>query len=363
MTPTRARLILVGLLAVVLIGIRGSESVAPPPRDPALQVGDLNLHQWTIERIRAGAPYYAAVGDELRRSGYPTKPIFNWRTPLHYRAVAALSIEGAGILLSGLAMTLVVTGALVYVRYSVLKSLIGALFLLGAMMPVLLVRPGSVLLAEVWTGVFIGLSLNAYVARLWQLGAVLGVVAVFTRELAAPYGLVCGLLAIHARRRHESSIWVIGGLAFGGYYALHAVAASAAIEPGDLAHGHSWVRLLGLPFVFSTLYTYGWLTLLPPPVTPMAAAFGLTAICARTVPPQVSAALVTYVIFFCIVGQPFDFYWGFLTAAIWAHAFVHGPEGTARILGAALRRPTRQHSAVAGRQSGTDTHHHGDPRR
>jgi hypothetical protein len=311
----------------------------PPPRDPR-SVGDARLNLETIERIRAGEPYYAAVGDELRKHNYPTSPLVNWRTPLHYKTVAALSVERAGILLFTLGLVAVVTGALAYSRGSPAKALIAGLFLLGAVAPSLFAQPGSVAFPESWAGVLIALSLNAYVAERWLLGAGLGVLAVFIRELSAPFALVCGLLAFRARRRDESIVWVTGGLAYGIYYAVHAAAASAAIEPGDLARAHSYLRWLGLPFVFMTLHLYGWLMPLPAFLTPLAAAFGLAGGWAPSAPVQLTVALPLYFGLFCMVGHPFDFYWGYLTIGIWGHALIHGIQGGSALLRAAIPMAT-----------------------
>jgi hypothetical protein len=348
-TSRRARLILISLVAVVVVAIRAQESVPPPSRDTAAHIGDTNLQLRTIERIRAGEPYYAAVGAELRKHHYPTIPIVNWRTPLHYEAVAALSVERAGIVLSALAITVIVTGVLVYARCSATKTIASALFLLGAMAASLIARPGGVVFPENWAGVIIALSLNAYVAKQWLIGAALGVLAVFVRELAAPYALVCGLLSFRARRRHESVLWVIGVIVYAVYYAAHAAAASAAIQPGDFSRDDSYIRWLGLPFVLSTLYMYGLLTPLPPVMTSIASGFGLAAVWAQSAPEQLKASLLLYFVLFCAVGQPFDFYWGYVTCAIWGHAFIHGAEGVRALVLAALPLSTR-------RASGTSPH-------
>jgi hypothetical protein len=310
-------------------------------------VGDVNLSVWTIERIAAGEPYYAAVGDELRRHRYPTKSVFNWRTPFHYTTVATLSVERTGKVLFGLACAVILTGAFAYTQFSAVNSVIAPILLLGAMLPALLVRPGGVALPEISAGVIIGLSLNAYVARQCVAGAVLGVLAVFVREIAAPYFLVCGLLALLARRRSELMVCLVGGLAYAVYYAFHAMAASAAMQPGDLAHAQSWVQWPGLPFVLKTLHTYGWLTLLPPPVTAVAVSLGMAGAFARSISPQARWSLVCYLAFFSIVGQSFNYYWGYLVCAIWAHAFLHSVEGLSALVRTAQADPEATPEAVA----------------
>lgn len=349
LTPTRARIALLVLALVMLAGLRSTSRIPPPPRD-ADRVGDLKLYELTVERLQSGVPYYAAVGGELRRHSYPTVPSFNWRTPLHYELLAALSIDRAAQVLAILAMVVVTSGTLVHATQSWQKGLIAAISLFGAMLPLMVTGPGFVLLAEAWAGVAIALSLNAYVVRRYEIGAACGVAAVFLRELAAPYALVCGLLAAHQRRWREFTFWAIGGVAYSVYYAIHWFNVSAAIQPGDLTHSHSWVRLLGLPFVFKTLYPYGWLPLLPAVVTPIAAAAGLAALATRSAAIHIRAALITYVLFFSVVGQPFDFYWGFVTTGIWAHAFVYSAEGLHALVRAS-RQTAIHHVPIEGLES------------
>jgi hypothetical protein len=346
LTQIRARLILAGLLLTISLGISNQRSIAPPARDGTRFIGDTALQLSTIERIRDGEPYYAAVGDQLRKHRYPSTSIFNWRTPLLYELVAALSIERAGLLLSALGLCVVVTGALAYAQYSVVKALGGALLLLTAVAPAILVRPGAVGFSEHWASMLIGLSLNAYLVRWWTAGAALGAASVFFRELSGPYALVCGLLALRAKRTREFTVWAVGGVVYAAYFVAHAVAVSAAINPGDLEHTYSWVRFLGLPFVFMTLYTHGALSVLPAFATPVAAALGLAGAWARPAPDQLKLAVLVYFVLFCAVGQPFNYYWGYLTATIWGHAFVHSAEGLWALIRCAIARQDAAGSGV-----------------
>src|SRR5207253_2640476 len=129
-----------------------------------------------------------------------------------------------------------------------------------------------------------------------------------------------------ARRWRELALWVTGGMAFAVYYAFHATRVVAAVQPGDFAHAHSYIRLLGLPFIFMTVYA-GWLTLLPPAASPFATALGMTSLWAPAAPAHVTISLLVYFALFCVAGQPFNFYWGYLTSAIWGHALVHSAAG------------------------------------
>lgn len=255
---------------------------------------------------------------------------------MHYALVASLSLRGAGLLLAALALAVVATGTLAYAKQSTLKSVTAPLLLFGAMLPALLVRPDGLALPEIWAGVLIALSLAAYVLERWVAAALLGVVAVFLRELAVPYAVACGLLAFHARRRNESVAWVIGGLAFLAYYAIHMIRVAAVTQPADLAHAQSWVQWAGFQFVLKTLHTYGWLTILPPVWTVIAAGAGLLSVFAASAPIQLRVTVIVYLLLFSVVGQPFNYYWGYLTCGIWAHAFVFSADGARSVLYAAF---------------------------
>jgi hypothetical protein len=119
---------------------------------PSRGTGDIPLYRAEAERIRGGEYYYAAVKAELESRGYPTRSVLNWRTPL----------------------------------------------------PVWLIGVLPVLIAA--SLVFYG------VGRTWWAVA-MGLAALFVRELAAPYCVVCALFALHERRWPEVKAWVVGAVA------------------------------------------------------------------------------------------------------------------------------------------------------
>lgn len=325
MTPSRARAVLLALVTLAILGLAHTATVEPPPV-PAGNVTDIILHKETIAALRRGEPYYPAVGTQLRRYSYPSLSVFNWRTPLHYRLLAMLSIRGSEWLMKGLALLAVGLAGWALAPRSRGLSAAAIISLLGAMLLPLFSRD-AVLLAEIWTGILIALSIAAYYRERWVAGALLGTTAVFMRELAAPYAFVCGLLAIAARRRAETRVWIVGGIAYAAYFLIHALSASHHMRATDLRHQQSWVQFQGLTFILLTLRDYGWLMFFQKPITPLSCAFGLGALAAPSMPPQVKCSLALYVLFFGIVGQWFNYYWGFVSTPIWGYAFLHGVEG------------------------------------
>jgi hypothetical protein len=200
--------------------------------------------------------------------------------------------------------------------------LVGLFLMMGALATGM--RAEAVYLAEVWAGVLIALSLCAYHQRYWIAAASLAVIALFFRELVAPYCLVCGLLSLRARRWRESAVWIAGGLLYTAYFVAHALAVRAHTLPTDIAHHESWLRWNGLQFVLSTLQMNGWLQRTPSWVD---AAFLVTALAGAlwsAAPLQLRLSLLVYAALFSIAGLSFNYYWGLMTTPIWALAAAHG---------------------------------------
>ena len=319
----RARLIACSLLLLLLAGLFPTSQ--PPRRVPPKGKGDAFLHFATIERIRAGDPYYEAVGQELRRGRYPATQVFNWRTPAHYLAVATLSVPFAQVLLKVLAFGAVALTVLALARESWTVVVIGGIAQIGAVATAFI--PMAVGFGELWAGVLIALSVCAYVRHRWTTAAMLGVCAVFARELAAPYCVVCAVLAMTARRWREVYIWAAGGLVYTVYFVVHASQVWAHQLPGDLSHTESWLRWNSLEFILATLRLNGWLGITPRWVAVLYMILALAGAASPRVPRQVAVPLLVYFVLFAIAGQPFNYYWGWVTAPIWAFAAAYGVDG------------------------------------
>ena len=325
-----AVLILCGLAAVLASGLWNANTIPPPPRRPR-QPSDALLHARTIERLRGAISYYSVVGAELRRDGYPTRSVFNWRTPAHYELIAWVTVQGATTTLRLLAIAVVFGAMWAFARESPARCVAAGFLLFGGMLMPLIGH--LVVFGEVCAGTLIGLSLALYARGRWfVLAAWLGIAAVFLREISVIYAVTCGVLAIIHRRRAESLTWIAGGLAYCAYYALHAMNVSQHIQPTDIAHGESWLQFQGLSFVLRTLHGGGLLMFMPVWITPVACVLALAAVYAPSIPPAVRWSLLLYCLFFSVAGQPFNFYWGWVSISIWCYALVYAGEGFQRLL-------------------------------
>lgn len=285
-----------------------------PDRGP----GDLALYRAEARRIRAGESYYEAANVELRQRGYPTRSLFNWRTPLPMWLLGKLSHPLAGrVLLGGLAL-LAIYGAFTLVEQEagVWPGVACGLLLIGAMLPCILdeiyVAP------ELWSAVFITLSLCAYHRRWPLVGVWLGVAALFFRDLAGLYCLTMGLMAIAQRQWRELAWWFAGLLAYATFFAWHAASVLPLIGVDDVAHQGSWVQLGGLPFVLSLCQMSAYLLLSPQWVTALyltAALLGLAG-WSSSIGQRIAIVTCVYLALFAAVGHPFNQYWGALFAPL-----------------------------------------------
>ena len=73
-----------------------------------------------------------------------------------------------------------------------------------------------------------------------------GSAALFIRELAAPYCVVCTLLALRDRQWREVAAWLAGAAGVCGCTTAGTSCRSLAHRlPADFAHGESWLTFLG----------------------------------------------------------------------------------------------------------------------
>jgi hypothetical protein len=322
MSKTRAVLILsAGLLLFVVLVATPTPSVPPLP---AGQRGDIATYRVIVSRLRAGEPYYGVLGDELRRGEYATREIFNWRTPLLWSGLARVSdAAGQGVLI-GLGLLLLSATLLVTLRESAWTA--GGSTFMQAGTVLFLVVPTVALMGETWAGVLIGLSLCMYARQKPNWAAPLGLVALFLRELAAPYCVVCAIWAVMKRRWREVAIWASGASLYACYYGWHVLHVWSQRQPTDLAFESSWLEMRGLQSLLLKAQWQGWLLLWPPWVTALALVLVAAGIFFAHTPVHARLAGGAYVAFFLVAGKPFDGYWGLLAWPSWALACGYGVE-------------------------------------
>jgi len=331
LAPFQARVVL-GLLAVATVlsvAITLSPLGTTRVGNDSPGEGDVALYWAEVERIRAGEGYYEAAAVELVERGYPTRSVFNWRTPLPMWMIGKLpsAVLGKG-LLGLLALAVIVLGFEALAReqgHGLGKPVACALLLTGPLMFCVLgdlfVSPG------LWAGVFIALSVCAFGLKRPGWGVAMGLAAVFFRDLALPYCVLGAGLAWWNKRPGELAAWIAGLAAWGIFFAWHGAQIAPLVAADANAHREGWVQFGGLPFVISTAQMTAYLLLLPQWVTALyfvAAMFGF----AGWHTPwgqRVGMTVCLFVVAFGFVGHDFNQYWGSLVAPLFCFGVVRFP--------------------------------------
>ncbi|MHC4400377.1 MAG: hypothetical protein ACYTG0_11940 [Planctomycetota bacterium] len=331
LTPFQARVVLAGLLVVtiVCVGITVSPLGTSRVGTGNGRDGDVDLYRAKLDRIRAGSGYYEAAAAELTSRGYPTRSVFNWRTPLPIWALGKLPHPLWGKCLLGfLALAVVFFAFEALAReqgHGLGRPAACALLLTGPLMPCVL---GDLfVMPMLWAGVFIALSVCAYGMSRSNWGVAFGLLAVFCRELALPYCVLAAALAWWNRRRGELAAWLIGLLAWGVFFGCHWLQVASHVTPDARAHGGHWIELGGAAFVISTAQMTAYLLLLPQWVTAlyfMAAMFGFAG-WHTPFGQRVGLTACLFVMAFAVVGYNFNQYWGSLIAPLFCFGVVRFP--------------------------------------
>jgi hypothetical protein len=308
-----------------------------PSRGP----GDVALYRAEVDRVRQGESYYEAAAAELRERGYPTRNVFNWRTPLPVWLIGKLpNIEFVQALLCATGLVLLcLSFKLLAEQAGVKQALLGVFLLGGALLPCVL--GDLVVMSELWCGELIALSAVAFALERTRLGVVAAIGALFFRELAAPYVLVCLALAGWERRYRELARWGIGLAAYAVFYAVHLSHVLPRITPADIAHADGWLRFGGAGFLISTVQMNAYLLLLPQWITAVYLGCALVGCAAWNTPAgrRISIPIVVYAIAMSLVGHDFNQYWGSVTAPLMCLAAARFPLRFAQLWRAAEGGP------------------------
>lgn len=355
LTPLQARLVLAVILAAAIAGVAVTLSpMASSNIRPGIKGGnDVALYRAEIERIRHGQGYYDAAAAELAPRGYPTRSVFNWRTPLPMWLLGKLPADAFGkVLLGGLALMALLMAVAALVREETVgeenaaagrgvlsgRPISCALLLIGPLM--LPVLDQLFVVPVLWAGVFIALSVCAFGLKRPYWGVAFGLSAAFLRELALLYCLLGVGIALWRRRRGESAAWLIGLAAWLGFYAVHWWTVSGLIAPDAIAHHHGWVRLGGAGFVISTAQMNAYLLPLPQWVTALYLVAALVGFAGWGTAwgTRVGLSVCLFLATFAVVGQSFNQYWGSLIAPLLCFGVVRFPASLWDLWRTATRR-------------------------
>jgi hypothetical protein len=295
----------IGLLVAVVL----SRPPAPVASEGVAAAGDVVSYGRIIERMRGGEGYYSAAHEVLVADGYGTRSVFNWRTPAWPMLLAALPPGGGQVVLGALAV------AALLLCYRMLRGAGPAIATVSVLAVALslgsVLVPESAVFAEVPAGLLILISLAAYGNGWRWLGLLLAVVALFVRELAAPYVLLCVLFAIRGYRWQKFMAWGAAFVAYAAYFGWHWWMVLQQLGPMDRAYDGDWVTFGGLDFVLATAGFNGLWALGPDWLPAVLLPLGLLGLWAWP-KGRGLATVAVYVAAFLVVGKPFNGYWGAL---------------------------------------------------
>lgn len=329
LTAFRAACVIALLIASMLYGlVVCGPIISPPDAEGKPRNAALKLYQTVVEQIHDGKSYYSVVGQELRRIGYPTRSVFNWRLPALAWLLGQLPSARTG---QTLAFILAMAALLIWLsvfhqkRYAIWQFLFGGLLLSGPVIYSLF--PGTFLIHEFWAGTLIAISLAAN-ARGWRyISVISGLMALFLRELSFPFVCVMMVLAYMEGQRREASIWFIGLLIFGCELLLHWSIVSKLITENDKVLQGEWIVFGGWPFVLNTARMYPFLLTSPPWVVAIILPLTLLGFAGWRDASgiRVAGTVGIYVLAFLIAGRSNDIAWGLMYAFVMPLGLLHAP--------------------------------------
>ncbi len=222
---------------------------------------DMDLYSNIDTRVAAGEDYYHVAAELQRERGFPTSPFVTIRTPVLAWTTALWGAQGWRII------AVLLWAANIFAWFAVLggqarKPERYAAALLAGYFGMLTFFEKIALSHEALAGLMLSLALALSFRRAWWAALALAIFAIALRELALPFLLAWGAVALLAGewRRLAGIAAAIALLAIG--LAFHAAAVEAVRLPGDL-HSEGWLGMFGPSLPFYGIDVTTLLVLLP----------------------------------------------------------------------------------------------------
>ena len=322
-------LLTLGLLAVGVMGLlRVATAIETQNKYRNFDLSDARFYERVAASVEAGEGFYDAADRELHAGGFERSSTFNWRTPLYAHVLGKFPNSVARqAALGGLsALTAALAGGLIAGRLGRGWGVVVGLVVFASSAWWLQSEPPW--FTETWVGHLILLAIVARSLGWSRLSLAAGACALFLRELALPF-VFCRLVDALVRRHWREALgWSLCLTLYGIYFLIHEsqVAAHQFAErfhpPTDRAN---WVAWNGLSFVLATTRMNYPLSCLPVWCVAIylpLAIFGLVSLAAADRTCRFSwLGVVGSLAGFLVVGQEFNFYWGWITAPSLALGF------------------------------------------
>jgi len=309
------------------------------PADPT-KVGDEHMYANVVDGLRHGGDFYDTLRAQLSAGHYGMKSVFNWRTPF-FMSLVALFPSNWDIYALVLLVALTGGGLAVWLAWRELGPIAGGslvaieILALGAAL-----APGTFLISELPAGFLVLLSATAYGLGARRTGFAAAALALFVRELAGPYVVVCAFLAWRAGLRRELALWGLVLAGYAAYYLWHVHMVSLHQSPSDLGDRSGWLQFGGAAFVLNAAAFNGYFITAPLWATALllpAACIGLMA-WPGPAGERMALTVFAYLALFAIAGKDVDSYWGALFTPLMTLGLVWFPAGLRDLWRAASRR-------------------------
>ena len=279
---------------------------------------DLELYERVAQRVGEGENYYAVTIEEQRGREFPVRPGVTVRLP-------TLAWVSGHVGWWGMMALAFVLGVAVFIAWwDRLENEPGgrdyrtSILLLVAIGALAGFKPHYFALHEAWAGMFVALSLGLYRPGQWGWALVFAAAALSVRELALPYVLLMGAMALVRGQRTEAFAWLalIGVFLIGllAHVSIVGALTSAAdpVSPG-------WLALRGLGGLTSNIVVSSPLQVLPGWLAAPLALLPLIGWAGWRSDLGLTGFLLClgYGLGFMLFGRDDNFYWALVVMPLW----------------------------------------------
>ncbi|UVO39412.1 hypothetical protein KUL72_14175 [Bradyrhizobium arachidis] len=149
-----------------------------------------------------------------------------------------------------------------------------------------------------------------------MIGLIGAIAALFIRELAAPYVVLCIAFAIYQKNTRELVGLALGLAGYFAYLLLHWIRVAHQLGANERTYSEGWIQFGGVRFILQTAHFNGIFLLLPLWLTALILPAPLTGLFAWLSGLRAALTVTTYLCFFAVAGKPFNYYWGALYAPV-----------------------------------------------
>jgi hypothetical protein len=201
--------------------------------------------------------------------------------------------------------------------------------------------PALIVFHEGWAALLIALSLALYRKERWWPSLLLALLAVMIRELALPFVLLMGALALLDRRWREFAAWSAVTVLFAIALWFHAHAVWSVTTIADPA-SPGWNAGGGWRFVVAAVQNSTMFNLAPGPVTQILVPFALLGWAAWSGPTgtRVFLWLAGFSTAMMLFGRPDNFYWAVMITPVLFVGLLFAPTALRDLIGSIRRRPS-----------------------